>query len=271
MEISQEGQWSNWSGSVKCSPIEVMRPQNIEELAKFVKESGRSGRHLRVAGSGHSFTPIVHSNDILMSLEDLQGIESIDAERGMVTVLGGTVLKNLGEMLFEHGLAQENLGDIDVQSISGAISTGTHGTGMRFGTLTTQVVGFTLVTASGEILECSLEREPEVFKAAQVSLGTLGVIAKVKLRVVPAKRLHYVGQRKDLSDCLAQLEKYKQENSHFEFLWFPYTGGVQAKFLNETNEPVSKSTFWGNFNKLVLENYVYWLLSESCRHFPSLC
>src|SRR6516162_9036134 len=191
METSQTGLWRNWSGSVRCSPIEVVRPHSVDELAKMVRECGLAGRHLRVAGSGHSFTPIAQSNDILMSLEEMQGIESINTERGTVTVLGGSVLKNLGEMLFEHGLAQENLGDIDVQSISGAISTGTHGTGMRFGTLSTQVEGFTLVTASGEILECSLEREPEVFKAAQVSLGTLGVIAKVKLRVVPAKRLHY--------------------------------------------------------------------------------
>jgi FAD-linked oxidoreductase len=271
MEISQAGQWSNWSGSVKCSPNEVARPHSIDELATMVGERGRAGRHMRVAGSGHSFTPIVQSNDILVSLEKMQGIEYIDSERGTVTVLGGTVLKNLGEMLLERGLAQENLGDIDVQSISGAISTGTHGTGTRFGTLSTQVEAFTLVTASGEVLECSLESEPEVFKAAQVSLGTLGVIAKVKLRVVPAKRLYYLGQSKKLADCLAHLEQYKQENSHFEFLWIPYTGGVQAKFLNETTEPVSRSTIWGNFNKLVLENYVYWLLSESCRLFPRLC
>ncbi len=262
MGTSQPGQWSNWSGSVKCAPAEVVRPRSIDELAKMVKECGSAGRRMRVAGSGHSFTPIVQSNDMLMSLDEMQGIESIDSERGTVTVLGGTVLKSLGQMLFEHGLAQENLGDIDVQSISGAIGTGTHGTGVRFGTLSTQVEGFTLVTASGEILECSLEREPEIFKAAQVSLGTLGGIAKMKLRVVPSKRLHYLGQRKELADCLAHLEQYKQENSRFEFLWFPYTGGVQAKFLNETTEPVSKSTLWGNFNKLVLENYVYWLLSE---------
>jgi FAD-linked oxidoreductase len=248
-----------------------MRPRSIDELATAVSECGRVGRHLRVAGSGHSFTPLVLSNDLLISLEEMQGIDSIDTEGGTVTILGGTVLKNLGDMLFEHGLAQENLGDIDVQSISGAISTGTHGTGIRYGTLSTQVEGLTLVTASGEILECSREREPEIFKAAQVSLGTLGVIAKVKLRVVPAKRLHFLGQRKKLADCLTHLEQYKQENSHFEFLWIPYTGGVQAKFLNETMEPVSKSTVWGNFNKLVLENYVYWLLSESCRLVPRLC
>lgn len=267
----REGQWSNWSGSVKCSPVELVKPRGIDELAKKVGEYGRAARHLRVAGSGHSFTPVVQSNDVLISLEGMQGIEAIDPERGTVTVLGGTVLKNLGNMLFENKLAQENLGDIDVQSISGAISTGTHGTGIRFGTLSTQVEGFTLVTASGEILECSPNREPEVFKAAQVSLGTLGVIAKVKLRVVPAKRLHYQGQRKKLADCLANLEQYKQENSHFEFFWFPYTDGVQVKFLNETLEPPSKSTFWGNFNKVVLENYVYWLLSEACRRVPSLC
>ena len=271
METYQPGQWSNWSGSVKCSPDEVLKPRTIDELTKMVGEYGRAGHHMRVVGSGHSFTPVVQSNDILLSMEELQGIESIDAERGSVTVLGGTVLKNLGNMLFEQKLAQENLGDIDVQSISGAISTGTHGTGTRFGTLSTQVEGFTLVTAAGEILECSPDREPDLFKAAQVSLGTLGVIAKVKLRVVPAKRLHYQGQRKKLADCLANLEQYRQENSHFEFLWIPYTGGVQAKFLNETTEPVSKSTIWGNFNKVVLENYVYWLLSESCRLFPNLC
>src|SRR5437879_5855099 len=135
----------------------------------------------------------------------------------------------------------------------------------------TQVEDFTLVTASGEMLECSPERNPDIFKAAQVSLGTLGIIAKVTLRVVPAKRLHYQGYRKKLSDCQANLEQYKQENSHFEFFWLPYTDGVQAKFMNETIDPPSKSNLWADFNKIVLENGVYWLLSESCRLFPSFC
>ncbi len=271
MGTSLTEQWSNWSGSVKCSPVEIVMPQNLRELAQLVGKYGHERRHVRVKGAGHSFTPIVQSNDVLLSLEELQGIEDVDTEHGTVTVLGGTVLKHLGNALFEHGLAQENLGDIDVQSIAGAISTGTHGTGTRFGTLSTQVVGLTLVTASGDIVECSEDTEPDVFKAAQVALGMLGVIAKVKLRVVPSKRMHYQGYRKTLADCLAHLEQYKQEHSHFEFFWFPYTDSVQAKFLNETTEPASKSTFWGNFNKLVLENYVYWLLSESCRRVPRLC
>ncbi|HEY7413585.1 MAG TPA: D-arabinono-1,4-lactone oxidase [Ktedonobacteraceae bacterium] len=263
--------WSNWSGSVQGTPRLIVRPQSIDELQQMIQHYARTNRHVRVVGAGHSFLPLAQTDDVLLSLDNLQGIEEVDSANGTVTVLGGTRLKLLGEELFKHGLAQENLGDIDVQSISGAISTGTHGTGVTFGTLSTQIAGLTLVTASGDLLECSPERDPDIFKAAQVSLGMLGIIVKVKLRVVPATRLHYQGQRNTLSDCLANLERYKRENSHFEFFWFPYTDGVQAKFLNETSDPPSKSSLWNNFNKIVLENYVYWLISEICRLAPSFC
>lgn len=263
--------WSNWSGSVKSTPLEIVKPRSIDELARLIGEYGRSGRHVRVAGAGHSFTPLVQTNDILISLDDIQGIDSVDNERSTATVFGGTRLKQLSEQLLEHGLAQENLGDVDIQSIAGAISTGTHGTGIRFGSLSTQVVGITLITASGEVLECSEEQDAEVFKAAQVSLGSLGVIARVKLRVVPAKRLHYVGTRSKLSECLANLDKYRQENSHFEFYWFPYTDVVQTKCINETDVEGKGGNLWGEFNKVVLENGVFWLLSEACRLVPSLC
>jgi FAD-linked oxidoreductase len=263
--------WSNWSGSVKSTPIEVIKPRSVDELTCLIGEYGRTGRRVRVVGAGHSFTPLVQTSDILISLDDIQGIESIDTEHNTVTVFGGTRLKQLGEQLLEHGLAQENLGDIDVQSIAGAISTGTHGTGVRFGSLSTQVEGITLVTASGEVLECSAEQNSEIFKAAQVSLGVLGVIVRVKLRVVPAKRLHYLGNRKKLSECLANLEQYRQENSHFEFYWFPYTDLVQTKFINETDVPAKGGNLWGEFNKIVLENGVFWLLSEACRLVPRFC
>ncbi len=263
--------WSNWSGSVQCTPRQIVKPQSIDELRCMVRDYGHANRQMRVVGAGHSFLPLAQTDDILMSLDNIQGIEAIDTVGGTVTVLGGTRLKTLGEELFKHGLAQENLGDIDVQSIAGAISTGTHGTGVAFGTLSTQVVGLTLVTASGELLECSLEHNPDIFKAAQVSLGTLGIIVKVRLRVVPAARLHYQGRRNSLTDCLANLDRYKQENSHFEFFWFPYTDGAQVKFLNETSDPSSKNSLWSTFNKIVLENYVYWLISEACRLVPRFC
>jgi len=270
MPNEQVERWQNWSGSVQSTPRQIVKPRTVDELVQLIEAYGREGRRVRVAGAGHSFTPLVQSNDVLLSLDGLQGIEKIDAGRGTVTVLGGTRLKSLGEALYAHGLAQENLGDIDVQSISGAISTGTHGTGVRFGTLSTQVECLTLVTATGELLECSPQRDPEVFKAAQVSLGMLGVIARVTLRVVPARRLRFQSHRERLADCITNLERYKQENSHFEFFWLPYTEWVQAKFLNETESPLNGSNLWGSFNKIVLENGVYWLLSECCRLVPRL-
>ncbi len=270
MSTMQGKRWHNWSGSVVGTPWQFVLPGSMSELAQRVKTYARDGRRVRVVGSGHSFTPLVQTDDVLMSLDGLQGIESVDTERGTVTVLGGTKLKRLGEELLSRGLAQENLGDINVQSIAGAISTGTHGTGIRFGSLATQVEGLTLVTADGELLECSPEQHPDIFKAAQVSLGALGVIARVTLRVVPAKVLHYQGLRKRLGDCLDSLEQYKQENAHFEFFWFPYTEWVQAKFLNPTDRPPDKSSFGSTFNKIVLENWVYGLLSEVNRRYPRL-
>ena len=270
MSTLRGSKWSNWSGSVKGTPRQFVLPGSVGELTQRIATCARDGRHVRVVGSGHSFTPLAQTDDVLISLDHMQGIESIDAERGTVTVLGGTKLKRLGEELMAHGLAQENLGDINVQSIAGAVSTGTHGTGIRFGSLATQVEGFSLVTASGKLLECSAEQHPDVFKAAQVSLGMLGIIARVKLRVVPAGVMHYRGLRKELEDCLVHLEQYKQENSHFEFFWFPYTASLQAKFLNETDGPPDKNTFWSDFNKIVLENWVFGLLSEAVRLYPRM-
>lgn len=270
MSTSQGGKWSNWSGSVQGTPRQFVLPGSMGELVQRIATYARDGRHVRVVGSGHSFTPLVQTDDVLISLDRMQGVEAIDAEHGTVTVLGGTKLKRLGEELLARGLAQENLGDINVQSIAGAVSTGTHGTGVGFGSLSTQLEAITLVTASGEALECSTDQNPDVFKAAQVSMGMLGIIARVKLRVVPAKVMHYQGLRKELDDVLAHLEQYKRENSHFEFFWFPYTRWVQAKFLNETGRPPDKSTFWSDFNKIVMENWIYGLLSEAVRLFPKL-
>ena len=265
--------WSNWSGSVQSTPREIVLPDSVDELINLIGRAGREGRHIRVVGSGHSFTPLVQTSDILVSLDKLQGIEKIDTERQTVTVLGGTKLHRLSQELFAHGLAQENLGDIDVQSIAGAISTGTHGTGIRFGSLSTQVEQLTLVTANGELLTCSQDEHPDIFKAAQVSFGTLGIITGITLRVVPAQRLRLQSRRARLSECLQHLEQYKSEHSHFEFFWFPFTDLVQAKFLDETQEAVSGgklNKLWGEFSRTVLENGAFWLLSEWSRLRPQM-
>ncbi|HEX9036283.1 MAG TPA: D-arabinono-1,4-lactone oxidase [Ktedonobacterales bacterium] len=263
-------EWTNWSGSVAFQPKEIVTPRSLEELARVVGHYGNAGRHIRVTGAGHSFTPLVRSDDVLISMAGLQGITAADPQAGTVSVLGGARLKALGDELLRRGLAQENLGDIDVQTITGAISTGTHGTGVSFGSISTQVVALKLVTASGELLELSEERQPEYFKAAQVSLGALGVIAEVTLRVVPAKRLHYQTRRERLDSVLDNLERYKHENSHFEFFWLPYTDWTQAKFTNETDEQPTSANLWTDFNRVVIENGVFWALSEGARIAPPL-
>jgi FAD-linked oxidoreductase len=264
----RKGKWRNWSGSVRGAPREIALPASIDELAQRVADYGRAGRHVRVVGAGHSFTPLVQTDDVLMSLDNMQGITAADEARGTVTVLGGTRLYRLGPDLLAKGVAQENLGDIDQQSIAGAISTSTHGTGVGFGSIATQVAGITLVTAGGDVIECSAEQNPDIFQAARVSVGTLGVIAAVTLRVVPAKRLRMQTRRERLSHCLEHLEEYKRNNTHFEFFWFPYTDSGQAKFANETDAPVTKGNVWASLNKIVLENGALWALSETCRLFP---
>lgn len=257
--------WHNWSASVHSQPRTVFMPHSLDELAQAIGRYAREGRHVRVVGDGHSFTPLVQTDDVLISLDHIQGIESVDRDGMTARVRAGTRLKLLGDELLKHGLAQENLGDIDVQSIAGAISTGTHGTGVRFGSIATQVTGLTLVTASGEVIQCSEQQRPDIFKAAQVSLGALGVIAEVTLRVVPAKRLHFISRRERVDDVLANLDRYKRENSHFEFFWMPYTRWAQVKFLNETDDPPSAGNVFGTLNKIVLENGLYWVLSETAR------
>jgi FAD-linked oxidoreductase len=260
--------WQNWSGSVTSQPSAIRYPSTLDEIIAIVRECHRSNRRLRVVGAGHSFTPLVATDETMLSLDNYAGLENIAAQNNIATVKAGTRIKALGELLFQHGLSQENLGDIDIQTIAGAISTGTHGTGIQFGSLSTQVVALKLVTSDGSVIECSETQNRELFKAAQVSLGTLGIIVSVTLRLLPAYKLKIEIRKKSLSDCLKNLETLKRENRHFEFHWIPYTDTVQAKFANETNEPAQSQGISRFFNEYVLENGALWLFSAFNRQFP---
>ncbi len=270
MSQNKSGNWSNWSGSVQCTPKEILEPASIEEIQAIVKKGAAEKSTIRVIGSGHSFTGLVGTNKTLISLDAFQGVDSVDKVNNQAVVRAGTKLKLLGETLLSNGLAQANLGDIDVQSVAGATSTGTHGTGVTLGSVATQVIELTLVTANGEVFVCSETQNKEIFKAAQVAMGALGVVAKVKLQLVPAYKLKYVKEKVDLDDCLNNLEKYKTENRNFEFYWFPHTNTIQAKMLNITDEEPMKSSVMKYFNDMVLENGAFKVLSELCRVFPSL-
>ena len=264
-----EARWSNWSGSVRFRPAAVERPGTLDAVRQAVRRAAAEGWTVRVAGRGHSFTPLVATDGVLLSLEDAPPVLSVDRERREADVPGGIRLRALGEALSAEGLAMENLGDIDAQALAGALATGTHGTGRGLGTLSTQVAGLTLVTADGEVLECSAEREPDVFRAAGVSLGALGVLWRVRLRVVPAYRLRYVRRGMDLEDCLSRLPELAASR-HFELYWFPHTGRVDTKAMDVTEEPPSRDGLARFLGDVVLENGAFWLLSEACRLFPRL-
>lgn len=263
-------EWRNWSGSVTSNPAEVHEPRTVDEIIALIRRCKSEGKIIRAVGSGHSFSPLAATDSVLVSLDRYAGLERVDREACVATVKAGTKLKVLGELLFAQGLAQENLGDINEQSIAGAISTGTHGTGIQFGSISTQVIGLTLVTGNGEVVTCSETENRPLFKAAQVSLGALGIIVSVTLKLIPAYTLRIDIRKKSLSECLNQLDAYNNNNRHFEFHFLPYTDTVQAKSTNVTTEKPTGKSFMRWFNEYALENGALWLLSAFNRKFPQM-
>jgi L-gulonolactone oxidase len=227
-------EWRNWSGGVSCSPRQYQRPSTEAELQSIVADLTPSTRVLRVAGSGHSFPPVVPTGDALVSLEDYTGVVEVDTEAREATVKAGTTLHALTQELANHGLAMRNLGDIDAQTVAGALSTGTHGTGIDLGILSTQVAKLRLIRADGEISELTPE-DGDPFRAAQVSLGALGVVSEVTLDLVPAYDLELHARPMPIEECLADLDRLRRENRHFEFFWFPHTDTAFVKTMNRTD------------------------------------
>ncbi|MDX1877178.1 D-arabinono-1,4-lactone oxidase [Mycolicibacterium sp. 141076] len=221
--------WTNWGRCETANPTEVLRPSTIEAVCDAVTRATATGRLIKVVGSGHSFTGIAVAPDIQVDLGALAGVISVDRERRQVTVGGGTPLWQLTQLLARHGLALENMGDIDRQTISGAISTGTHGTGLAFGGLATQVVGLTLVSGTGELVRIDEEQSSELLPAARVGLGALGIIVEVTLQCVPSFAIHAIERVEPIDDVVATFDERCTHTDHFEFFWFPHTDTAFTK------------------------------------------
>ena len=221
-------QWRNWGGNVRATPAQVLSVRSADDLAPALQRAASSGQRVRVAGSGHSFTPLVATDGLLLDVDRLSGVLGFDRETRRVRVLAGTPLHVLNPALQSLGLALPNLGDIDRQTISGAIATGTHGTGTRRHGIAAAVSGLTLVLADGSTLECSAEVEPEVFDAARVGLGALGVVTEVELQCVPAYRLHARESATSLTELLPVIQAVADGTDHLDLLWFPHTDRLLA-------------------------------------------
>lgn len=217
------GVWQNWARTARITPMRVERPRTPEAVQRAVQAAARRGTPIKAVGAGHSFTGIAAAPGVLLELDDMQGLVSADAATGRVTFLAGTRLHRVPWLLAPHGLAMQNLGDIDRQSISGAISTGTHGTGAKFGGLATQVVGAVLVTADGEFLHVHEDENADLLPAVALGLGALGILVEVTLQCVPAFLLHAIDRPEPLPEVLATLDERVAASDHFEFYWFPHT------------------------------------------------
>ncbi|MCW2681945.1 MAG: FAD-dependent oxidoreductase [Frankiales bacterium] len=229
--------WRNWAGNQSMTPAAVEHPASVDEVSRVVKEAAAAGRRVKAIGSGHSFTGIGLTDGVLVQLDRVDQLVSADADTGRVVVQGGLPLWRLNALLAERGLGLTNMGDVDRQTVTGAICTGTHGTGRDSGALATQVLAMELVLADGSLLTCSREENPDVFAAARVSLGALGIVTSVTIQAEGAFLLTADEQPMPLLDVVDDFERHVAENEHFELYWFPHTDLALTKRNNRTSGP----------------------------------
>lgn len=228
------GKWSNWSGSVVCKPKDVVAPKDEVALAAAVRQARGP---VRVPGTGHSFTPLNATDGTLIDLAAFAGLKGVDATTSSATLGAATRLWEIGPLLHLRGYALKNMGDIDRQTLGGVVGTGTHGTGITLGSLSSQVAGFRLLLANGEILHCTSSQNPEVFAAGRTSMGSLGVMLDISMSVCAAYKLVERNFLLPIDELWEKLDSFVRDNRHFEFFWFPYSDVAVCKSLNETSDP----------------------------------
>ncbi|MFC9059970.1 D-arabinono-1,4-lactone oxidase [Streptomyces sp. NPDC057074] len=243
----RNGTWRNWGGNVSARPAREVAPASVEELADAVRAAAGEGLRVKAVGTGHSFTSIAATDGLLIRPQLLTGIRDIDRDAMTVTVEAGTPLKRLNLALAREGLSLTNMGDIVEQTVSGATSTGTHGTGRESASIAAQIRGLEMVTADGSVLTCSERENPEVFAAARIGLGALGVVTAITFAVEPLFLLTAREEPMPFERVLADFDELWTENEHFEFYWFPHTGNTNTKRNNRSagpEQPVGRLQGW---------------------------
>jgi FAD-linked oxidoreductase len=267
---ARNGTWRNWGGTVSARPAREVAPASVEELADAVRRAAEDGLPVKAAGTGHSFTSIAATDGVLIRPHLLTGIRDIDRAAGTVTVEAGTPLKRLNVALAREGLSLTNMGDIMEQTVSGATSTGTHGTGRDSASLAAQIRGLELVTADGAVLTCSEQENPEVFAAARIGLGALGIVTAITFAVEPLFLLSAREEPMTFDRVCADFDQLHAENEHFEFYWFPHTGNTNVKRNNRSagpERPVPRLKGW--FEDEFLSNGVFQVANWVGRAVPA--
>jgi L-gulono-1,4-lactone dehydrogenase len=262
--------WRNWAGDQRCIPARIERPAGRGELVEAVQRATEAGLTVRAVGAGHSFTDTACTGGVMLRMDRLERVLDIDREAGLVKVEAGIGLRALSEAIWGYGMALENLGDIDKQTISGAISTATHGTGSRFRNLSSLVDAVELVLPDGTLLEVSSGSEPELLPAVRVGLGALGVIATVTLRTVPAFTIRRVDSPLPLERTLEGIDDLADGSDHFEFYVFPHTETALLRQSLRTDEkPKPRNPVLEYGQEVMLENWVMGGVARLGRRMPA--
>jgi L-gulono-1,4-lactone dehydrogenase len=266
--------WTNWARQQRCAPERIETPSSEEELVRAIG----GARRVKVVGAGHSFTDIACTDGVMIDMSGMGRVLEVDGDE--VTVEAGISLHDLGEELRARGLAMENQGDVDPQSLAGAISTATHGTGGGFGNLSSRVVGVRLVTGTGEVVDLRDTQSGtsthsgtggDELRAARVSLGALGAIAAVTLKCVPAFTIHRIDEPRPLDEVLPQLDELVDSHDHWEAFVMPYTRRALTLTSERTDRPPKPPGRVGAFlHDVILENAVLGLFCRTGRRFPGL-
>lgn len=226
--------WRNWSGGQSCIPAARLAPATEDELADILKST--VGMNVRAVGSSHSFSALIPTDGKIISLSNFNGLLNHDPKTLQAEFGAGTPMSQMGEPLQKVGQALPNMADIDYQTLAGAISTSTHGTGPKFGSYSSNVVGLRLVTANGQVLDLDKDHKPELFNAARVSLGSLGVITRIKLQNRNAFRLHQKQWVQKTEEVLEDIPRLIKENNHFEFNPILHSDVSLVQTQNETTD-----------------------------------
>jgi L-gulono-1,4-lactone dehydrogenase len=265
--VTKTGDWANWAGDQRCRPARVLAPRSREELAEAVGVAAAAGERVKVTGSGHSFTEAAMTEATMVRLDALSGVLDADRASGLVRVGAGTVLRDLNQELADLGLGLENMGDIDAQTVAGAISTGTHGTGAGFGNISARVGAVEMVLADGSVRE--LGAGDPLLPAARIGVGALGAITSVTLRCFPSFTLRREDSAHRLADVLERFDELAERNDHFELFTFPYSDRALVLERNRTAEaPRPKSRVVTLLNDRLLENWTLEAMAATGRRWP---
>ena len=233
--------WRNWSGLETAFPSRVEQPDGVAAVVGAVERARADRSTVKMAGSGHSFTAIAAPEAALLTPQRLSGIVAVDRDAMTVTALAGTPLKVLNAGLERLGLSLHNMGDIAEQTLAGAISTGTHGTGGVTAGLSAQVAGLELVTGTGEVLRATPRENPDVLDLARLGLGSLGILTMVTFRVEPLFLLAAHEQPMSWDEALGSFDELASDSHHLDLYWFPHTDRMLLKRNDRLDADLSEA------------------------------